>query len=380
MSWWKRTTSRIRVATLCVCMLCAVPVLAQSRSAEPSSPASASQAESRLVVSGDFRLRGQGDYSDSGSRNSAQVRGRLGATYKVNERLKVGARMATGDADDPNSTDVQLSNFDDDLQVSLDLAYVQLDLGEVKVYGGKIPQPFARTELVWDGDVNPQGASVTYEHTRADGSTLRANSLFFLIDEQAVGPESTLFGAQLSYGSHALQHWKYEISAAYYDSSLRSVAGRDSGDFRTNLLNPDGSYRSDFDLADVILAASWSGLGERWPVRIVGDYVRNLGAATEADSGYGIDCNVGRVSRGHDWRVSYGYSAAETDAVLAAFSHDNIGVATNYRLHTFALDYVPTPKTLVTATWYHYRPYREISGTEPAGWLDRVRIAFMITF
>lgn len=363
--------------------------LGADKSAAPASaitPAAVASAadKPRLNVTGDMRLRYQGDYSDSDGRDrdSAQVRGRLGATYSVNDTVTLGARIVTGDPDDPNSTDVQLSNFDDDLQVSLDLAYAQLSFGDLKLYGGKIPQPFTRTDLVWDSDVNPQGASAVYKHSLADGAALRANGLFFIIDEQAAGPESTMHGAQLGYDSASFGALKYDVSAAYYDYQLGSIAGGDTGDFRSNLRNPNGSYRSDFNLGDLIVGATWSGAGDRWPLRVVGDYVKNFGAETSADTGYGLDLALGRASKQSDWRLTYGYSVAETDAVFAAFSHDNLGIATNYRLHALTLDYVPLPKTLLTAIWYHYRPDHAIdAGTNDVGdWLDRIRIAFLVSF
>lgn len=339
---------------------------------------------SRLKVSGDLRLRTQGDYSDNDARNrrSAQVRGRLGATYAISDLVTIGARIATGDPDDPNSTDVQLSNWDDDLQVSLDQAYVQLNFDNLKVYGGKIPQPFTRTELVWDGDVNPQGVSAVYKLPLKNGSAFRANGLFFLVDEQAAGPESTMLGAQLGYDTAALGAWKLDFSGAYYHYNLGSVAGADSGDFRYNLRLPDGSYRSDFHLADVIAGATYTGFGERWPLRIVGDYVKNLGAATNADTGYGLDFLVGKTSKVGDWRFGYGYAVAETDAVLAAFSQDNTGIGSNYRQHMLSVDYVPSPNTVISATWAHYKPYNAVDAgsNDPTDWLDRVRLAFLVNF
>ena len=341
-------------------------------------------ASARLAVTGDLRLRYQGDYSgiDQPDRSSSQVRARLGATLAVNDRVSVGARLVTGDPDDPNSTDVQLSNFDDDLQVSLDLAYARLDLGDLALYGGKLPQPFARTDLVWDSDVNPQGVSAVYRHALAGGSTLRANGLFFVVDENAVAADSTMVGAQLGYDLPVADDWKLDASAAYYDYRLGSVAGGDAGDFRSNLRNPDGRYRSDFDLADLLVGVTWSGAGSRWPVRVLADYVRNLGAATAADTGYGIDVALGRASRQGDWRLTYGYSVAETDAVLAAFSHDNIGFGTNYRLHALTFDYVPLPKTLLSAIWYHYAPLHAVDAgsNRPGDWLDRLRVAFLVNF
>ncbi len=352
-------------------------------SAAPSAPAAA-DTKPRLNVTGDMRVRYQGDYSDADlrDRDSSQVRARLGATYLVNDRVTVGARLVTGDPDDPNSTDVQLSSFDDDLQVSLDLAYAQLQLGDLNVYGGKIPQPFARTDLVWDSDVNPQGLGAVYKRPLADGSALRASGLFFVVDENAVAADSTMLGGQVGYESAVSGNWKYDVAAAYYDYRLGSIAGGDAGDFRSNLLNPDGSYRSDFDLADLLAGVTWSGAGERWPVRATADYVHNSGASTAADTGYGVDFAVGRASRPSDWRLTYGYSVAETDAVLAAFSHDNIGIGTNYRLHALTLDYVPWPKTLISAIWYHYAPYSAVdAGTnDPGDWLDRLRLSFLMSF
>lgn len=77
--------------------------------------------------------------------------------------------------------------------------------------------------------------------------------------------------------------------------------------------------------------------------------------------------------------MTYGYSVAETDAVLAAFSHDNIALGTNYRLHALTLDYVPFPKTMLSAYWYHYRPY-DLAPSLSNDWIDRIRIAFMVSF
>jgi hypothetical protein len=353
----------------------------------PTSPASqlaSVDGKPKLNVLGDLRLRYQGDYSDDDvrARRSGQVRGRLGATYAVNDRVTVGARLVTGDADDPNSTDVQMSNWDDDFQVSLDLAYAQVNFGDLNICGGKIPQPFMRTDLVWDGDVNPQGLSGVYKHRLGDGSALRASGLFFIVDEDALGADSTMVGGQIGYDSAELGNFKFDVSAAYYDYTLGSIVGADTGDFRNNLRRADGSYLSDFNLGDLILGATFSGLGSRWPVRFVGDYVRNFGAETSQDAGYGADLGVGRVTQPHDWRVTYGYSVADTDAVLGAFSHDNIGIGTNYELHALTVDYVPMPRTLLTAIWYHYKPESALEAGSNAfdDWLDRIRVAFLMSF
>jgi len=361
--------------------------IARSANAAPvpgTGAASQSALASRLNVAGDMRVRAQADRSNSHApdRYSAQVRGRLGATYAVSDLVSVGGRLVTGDFNDPNSTDVQLSGFDNKFAVSLDLAYAKLDFGNVQFYGGKLPQPFVRTELVWDGDVTPQGISANYKLPLAGGGAIKANGLYFVIDEQAGGPDSTMAGGQLVYESPLLGAWKFDTAAGYYHYSLGSTAGADAGDYRTNLRKPDGTYLSQFQLGDLIVGATYNGFGERWPLRFVGDYVHNFGAATSADTGYGVDLLLGRASKAGDWRVGYGYAVAQTDAVFAAFSQDNTSIATNYRQHLLSADYVIAPGTSINATWAHYKPYSALDAgsIDPSDWLDRFRLALLVTF
>jgi len=361
------------------------PIARDVVSAAPPVPAAAQTApQSRLAVAGDLRLRTQRDSSNDHAqdRHSGQVRGRLGITYAVNDVVSVGARMVTGDFNDPNSVDVQLSSFSNKFQTSLDLAYAKLDYGSAQFYGGKIPQPFVRTDLVWDGDVTPQGIGMNYKLPLAGGGAFKANALYYIIDEQAVGSESTMAGAQFVYETPALGAWKFDAAAAYYHYSLGSLAGADAGDFRTNLRKPDGTYLSEFRLGDVIAGATYTGFGERWPLRIVGDYVRNFGAATDADTGYGLDVLLGRASKVGDWRVGYGYAVAETDAVFSAFSHDNTSLATNYRQHMLSADYVLFPSTTLSATWAHYKPDNayDTPAFDSRDWLDRFRLMMVVAF
>lgn len=352
-------------------------------SSRPTTSAVTSR-DARWTISGDFRLRGQGDYSDERvpARNSAQVRGRLSAIYKLTDRVSFGTRIVTGDPDDPNSTDVQLSNWVDDLQISADLAYVQVKLADFTLYGGKFPQPFTRTDLVWDGDVNPQGVGATFKRLHADGSAIRGNGALLVIDEQAAGADSTMAGLQLGYDSAAIGPVKFDASLGYYHYDLGSTTGADAGDFRSNLRNPDGSYVSDFRLLDLIAGITWQAGPAKWPLRMVLDLDKNLGAAAGRDTAFGIDLIAGRASQPGDWRVTYGYSQAEVDSVLAAFSHDNIGIGTNYALHALTIDYTPSAKMQVSGIWYHYRPEDPLyaGALAPSDWLDRFRLYFQVAF
>jgi hypothetical protein len=344
----------------------------------------ATKDDSRFEFSSDFRLRYEGNYGDSDARDwdRGVLRARLRASYAVNDWLTVGGALATGDSDDPNSTDVTLSNFDDDLELSLDQAYAKADFGNLDLWGGKFPLPFARTELVWDGDVNPQGLSGVYRLPFANGSSLRLSSLYFLVDHSVAGSDSSMLGNQLAFEGPLTDSLRLEAAAGYYDYSLAGVAGADGGDFRSNLIGPDGRYVSDFNLLDGILALTYTGAGDRWPIRLSGEYVNNRGARTSGDTGHSIDVSAGRASQRGDWRFSYGYSVAEVDAVLAAFSHDNTTIASNYRQHSLSVAHVLLKNLILDATLYRYRPYdADFAGAnDPDDWLDRLRLNFLVNF
>ena len=79
--------------------------------------------------------------------------------------------MTTGNQDDPNSSDITLGDFLDDLTISLDRAYLGVRLGDLFLSGGKFANPFLRTDLVWDGDVNPQGAGARYTYSGSQSVT-----------------------------------------------------------------------------------------------------------------------------------------------------------------------------------------------------------------
>lgn len=330
-----------------------------------------------------MRVRYEMNMGDKNADDRARwvARARLRASYAVTDWLTAGGQLVTGDPDDPNTADVTLGSFVDDLQVALDQAYLRATFGNLQVQGGKFPQPLARTDLVWDSDVSPQGASASYKAPLGASASAKATGLYFIIDDSVVGDDSRMIGGQLALESAVSPNLKLELAAGYYDYRLSSLAGADSGDFRSNLM-AGGRYLSDFNLLDVIGAITFQGMGEAWPVRVAGDYVHNYGAATNEDTGFGIDLFVGRGSRKGDWRFNYGYAQTETDAVLAAFSHDNTGIATNYAQHTLAVDYVVASNVILNATLYHYRPLHALhgAGADPRDWLDRVRFNVLANF
>lgn len=364
--------------------LAAVLLLATSRT---SAAAAAEGPLSRLAFAGDFRLRYEGNSAvdDGPERHRGVLRLRVGATYRLNDLLEVGARVATGDPGDPRTTDVTIGDFVDDPQISLDLAYLEAKWKHAFATGGKFRNPFATTELVWDADVNPPGAAGWLETAPVAGFTPRLTGMFMIVDEQTLRSDSTMWGAQARMTRPAGDRWGLDVALGYWDYTIASLAHADDpGDTRGNLLTPDGSaFLSDFDLADVVVTLTLPGPGADWPVRVVADYVKNLGAAVEADQGFQVQLGLGRAGVRHGVELLYGYAQCETDAVLGAFSNDNLPLATNYLSHTLKASYGVLEATTLSLTGYYFRTLDSEAG--PASGLDdefrtRVRLDLMVKF
>lgn len=228
--------------------------------------------------------------------------------------------------------------------------------------------------------MNPQGVAASYTLSQFQQVTSKLTGMFFIVDEQSIGSDSYMFGCQPSLKIAASQYWSVTLAAAYYDYTIGSLSNADSGDIRDNSLNSDGTaYLSDFDLFDAIAVVQYRGFGERYPIRFVADYVKNLGAKVSEDQGFSLDLFVGRTSKKNDLRFRYGYWEAGTDAVLAAFSHDNTTMATNYRQHTATVDYVVLENTVLNLTWYVYRR-DEPTATDSDEYVSRLRLNVEVKF
>lgn len=351
-------------------------------SVPPSSPSPIVETPSRLAVFGDLRLRQEFNWSTAGvqDRTRNSLRARLAARLALTDKITLGARMVTGNADDPNSTDVTIGSFADDFEVSLDQAYASAKLGDFTVTGGKFANPFVRTDLTWDGDVNPQGIALAYRADLSPDLQLDARALHFAIEENMAGYGSAMNGAQLGLAIGDKAHWQFAVTGGYYNYQLGSLHSADVGDFRTNQVAIDGRYVSRFELAEVLGSLTYGGLGEKWPVSGTLDYVKNLGASEDVNTGWLAQVTLGTTGQAGDWELWYGHSSVDADAVFAAFAQDNIPLATNYLLHAGGASYSLSATTRVEAMLYHYRVKRELPGLPGADWQDRARINLVFGF
>jgi Skp family chaperone for outer membrane proteins len=121
-----------------------------------------------ISFSGDVRLRGEpffgGPTDQSLDRARARLRARFNAVATLGEQFRAGFTLASGDINDPTSTNQTLTGFYTRKAVALDLAFAEFTPKAFKpltLTGGKFRYPWYNTELTWDRDLNPEGAAET---------------------------------------------------------------------------------------------------------------------------------------------------------------------------------------------------------------------------
>jgi hypothetical protein len=306
-----------------------------------------------VKISGDLRYRHESIDAESGGdwdqgHNRNRIRARIGIEARVNDETDVIFRLASGSAD-PVSTNQTLADSFSSKELWLDLAYFDWHpaaMGGLNVFGGKMKNPFYRAgknQLIWDGDLNPEGLAASYVMPLGKNDNLHINGGGFWVDEDSGGVDTSLWGIQ-SYVKHSFDDKNYLLGGAgYFDYG--NIAGRgdlkstwsSSGSFFGNTAT-GGTFDSDFDLIEAFAEYGFN-LGSM-PVAVYGDYVHNTVAATKEDTGWLIGCKLNKAKDPGSWEAGYDYRDLEADAVLGSFSDsDFIGGGTDGKGHRFGFKY-----------------------------------------
>lgn len=293
----------------------------------------------RLKLYGDFRLRGESTINRDDKRDShrARIRMRLGANYQLSEDLLVGARLVTGSGDDPKSTHVTLGDGFKDFEVNLDRAFLTYQpdwaLGGWAT-AGKFANPFRQNpvygELVWDGDVQPEGAVLGYTRRGIPGvDELRfvAGGYYFFHQDDAgdAGAAVAQVSARIPLGAQ----FSSDVAVGYYWWSDPSPNGN----------SPLAKFdlNGKFGILNPILSVSYDG----WKVPVVAsaEFIYNTRVRSSRDTGYALGLALGRAAKQGDWRAYYQWQVVEADSVFPAVSQDDFPFTTDFRGHVFGVNY-----------------------------------------
>lgn len=406
-------------------------VLAQARTERWAEPNAVPSWLDRLKWEGDMRVRYQPEFFDKSNATPAQyagyvvdslpnrapgfssltsntaedrdrfrLRARLGLLAKVSDDWSAGIRLATGNATDRVSTNQTMGQDFNKYQLLVDRAYVKYDaLDWLSVSGGRIPNPWLSTDLVWDEDLNFEGFAATLKPSFANGDfrpfltvgafPLRedgppSKSSRWLRGVQAGAKWQVASNTRLNVGAALYDYdnleGKKESDTNYFDGSYQAYGQYEYGSsvrqkgntvFRTNAAS-DNASSAIWGLASkfrpVNLTASLD-LAHFDPVHVVltADYIKNIAfdraeitrrtgeTLTDGkDYGYLFKLAVGmpKLEKRHDWQSSIAYRYLGSDATVDAFTDSDFGLGgTNLKGYQLGVNYAMDQNAWVSMRW-----------------------------
>ncbi len=349
-----------------------------------------------FTFSGDFRLRAEptfgGPADQSQDRFRQRLRLRFNADARLNDQFKGGFSLASGDLNDPISTNQTLSEYGTRKTIAIDKAWATYNpswFRPLTLTGGKFAYSWANTELVWDKDLNPEGASEAVAFS-TDKRALRriavvAFQLPFAKNTRTAPADKSLYNTMV-YGEQLQSSWqlgsraRLSASAAYYDwryadsiafsllvpNSASPVDGllaiKNAGQENslatvttTNAITgaktiTSAQFASKFGIIDTLAQLDITTPKERWPLSFVGDFADNALACTNlgrlaagallsapcdphARHGYWLEANLGRALKKGDWQFSYSRIVIEREAVPGTFNYSEIFPSSDVEMH-----------------------------------------------
>ena len=364
-----------------------LPAVAQSQAAPAPSPW-----YERIGFSGDFRSRYEGFYrKDTETRNRARMRLRLRVDTDINDDVRLHLQVVSGDAGTPVSTNQTFTSFFRPKPFNLDRAFIayNTEAASALTLGiGKFNAPHTTTQLMFDDDLNYEGGWEQVAWEPREGLGVNLVALQTVVNELSSARDAYMLGGygevSIALGRHSLQ-----LSAANYvwgneDQIAVASTGGPLESILTNGLRrgPAGNvigYTSQFNVVDVIAAATIRTNRDGYPLRVLADFAHNTKAATDRSNGLWIEAEYGSPGPTGTWGAGYTYAWVEQDVTPSAFVMSDMP-GTNLRLHSFETSYVLKTGLSLDAKLHLTRRLILEGSDEPNHWLSRLHLAAVVRF
>jgi hypothetical protein len=301
---------------------------------------------------GDVRVRQEtiniDGQTNSQDKDRQRIRARLGAYTEINPQVSTGIRIATGGSSDARSTNQDLDGYFVKKDLWLDLGYIDYAPTAVKnlhVIGGKMNQPWVSMgDVIWDGDINPEGLATTYSIPLGGKSELFGSAGYYTLKDNIDG-EGTQFRHDLSMTAGQLG-----AKFAPTDNLKLTVGGsvyafdndKDSAALRVN-----GNTTNQFRLYEGFGQLDISGLG--LPLALYGQYVVNNDSTDDQDTAW----LAGVKTKVFGFGLDYNYRDTQRNAVVGAFTDsDFANGTTGSRGHKIKVGYEIDKNFSVGATYF----------------------------
>lgn len=316
----------------------------------------------KMQLKGDVRLRYQNSKREGrGDRNRFRIRYRLGVIAQPSSMFEVGMGLATGSSD-PRSTNETLDDVFSTKAINLDYAYAKYKPnGWFNAIAGKFPRKdylWNPTDLLWDGDINPEGVSIHADMDGLGSGETFVNAGAWVLDEYSSDANDPF----LAYGQlgYSLKQGSMDAKAALTVYNFANVGdGFDAldNDDRTNTVN--GSDENIYDYNAIALSGEVGVKGEQLGlpverVAVFGDFINNPDPDDDG-TGYAVGFKFGdkKVSKKGTWQAKYIYAKLERDAWLDVFpDSDRFGGRTDVKSHEFVISYAVLNNVIAGLDYY----------------------------
>ena len=333
-------------------------------------------------------------------RSRQRVQARLALSMKLGDDFSGGVRMTTGNTTDRVSTNQTLGQNFNKYSFVLDRVFLKYEPNDwISVSGGRIPNPWFGTDLVWDEDLNFEGVAATIgkRYGQDEFKPFLTAAVFPLReDNPPVQGNRWLYGGQTGFQWDIDSRSRFKIGAAYYNYQNMEGQPEAASSFlctpfpTCTLQNPKyGQYEYASGLrqkGNTLFATNAttdpnSGSAPLWglaskfrevnitasldlahwdPVHavLIADYVKNVGydkkeilartGLTNADipsahdNGYMVKLQLGmpEIKLPNDWSAFVAYRYLGSDAVLDAFTDSDFGLGgTNMKGYQIGFKY-----------------------------------------
>lgn len=344
----------------------------------------------RVSLSGDIRLRYQKDFFDESNalllkpgnldevmnttedRERFRARARLGLKANIIDpreinvgKVDVGLRLATGNNDDPVSTNETLGDAFNKDSIVFDRYYLRWRfepllpiwgrIPQINLTVGRMPNPWFSSDMVWDDDLNFEGVTFSFKTDTQDYNgwhLFLTGGAYPLEEVELSSDDKWLYAGQLGFAIRPFYGFDFTLGTAYY--YFRNITGKFNDPSQPGLLDytapqfqQKGNTLIDIDPSSDILTAlaaefkvidvtAEMDFSYFFPVHIIlnGSYLKNLGfdqddvsrrvgsAVVEDTEAYGFGIKVGypKIYNFGEWNFFFQYKYIGADAVVDAFN------------------------------------------------------------
>ena len=387
-------------------------VLAQAKGERWGDPGSMPDWLSRISFDGEFRLRNQDDrfpvgnvlpsqFNPSGltlisnttnNHDYTRILARLGMKAQVSDSTIVVFRVGTGNTNSVPSNNQTMGNQYSNYAVELNRAYIQSSpYSWLELSGGKMPNPWLSTDMLWDGNINFEGVTAKFKPQLSEEwmSFLTVGAYPYQDvngSDTNLANSKSLYAAQLGAAWRSMNSSIAQIGVAYYDflnveGTPNTTSGSHFYDSTAALYMQKGNtlmyvnavgdpvlygLASKFKELDVTAKWDWA-VFDPIHLMLTADFVKNMGydqneitlrtglaAPTPKVNGHAVMLNVGvpKIQRYGDWQANVTYKYVESDAVLDALNDQDFHLGgTNAKGFIIGGSYGLDKNTWLTARW-----------------------------